>query len=205
MTDKESIFKRWASAIGTMICTAIFLLFLMWIFGGLTPETPAEQNQNKETSIPQLGAKIDNLAVRVEELNKSLGEQKEILEQERKARESQTSRGAVDRSGLAREEIHRGYTLTVRSTAYTTAADEGSGTGLAADGNPAIANHTFAVDPNVIPLGSKVFVPGIGWGIAHDTGGVIRGNTLDVCVATKAEAYAWGVRNITVEVIPPGN
>ena len=58
-----------------------------------------------------------------------------------------------------------------------------------------------AVDPKVIPLGSRVYVPGYGVAIAADTGGAIKGGRLDVCVNSVSEAYSWGVRNVTVYVL----
>ena len=48
---------------------------------------------------------------------------------------------------------------------------------------------TVAVDPRVIPLGSKVWVKGYGYAIAADTGGAIKGNIIDVYVNSEAEAY----------------
>ena len=46
----------------------------------------------------------------------------------------------------------------------------------------------IAVDPNVIPLGSKVYVEGYGEAIAADTGGAIKGNKIDVHVPSKSQA-----------------
>ena len=49
---------------------------------------------------------------------------------------------------------------------------------------------TIAVDPKVIPLGSRVYIEGIGWRVAEDVGGKIRNNRIDVVTASRAEAYA---------------
>jgi len=60
----------------------------------------------------------------------------------------------------------------------------------------------IAVDPNVIPLGSRVWVEGYGEAIAADTGGAIKGNIIDVLVAS--EAYAadnWGRRTVKVKIL----
>lgn len=98
------------------------------------------------------------------------------------------------------EEFH----LTVESTAYWVHDPvDASGTGLAADGNPAVPYKTVAVDPNIIPFYSEVFVPGIGWCIAHDTGGAIIGNMLDVAMPSREAAFEWGRRIITIIVRPP--
>lgn len=58
-----------------------------------------------------------------------------------------------------------------------------------------------AVDPAVIPLGTRVFVPGYGIAVAADTGGAIRGNRIDLCFETVAQALAWGRRTVTVAVL----
>lgn len=52
---------------------------------------------------------------------------------------------------------------------------------------------TVAVDPNVIPLGSKLYIEGLGYRVAEDTGGVIKGNKIDVYVTTYDEAISNGV------------
>lgn len=59
----------------------------------------------------------------------------------------------------------------------------------------------IAVDPNVIPLGSKVYVPGYGTAIAGDTGGRIKGNIIDVYVGTEANSYSWGRKNLTITIL----
>jgi 3D (Asp-Asp-Asp) domain-containing protein len=61
----------------------------------------------------------------------------------------------------------------------------------------------IAVDPRVIPLGSRLYVPGYGWGVAADTGGLIVGNKIDVWRPTTADCYRWGVRRVKVKVFPP--
>ena len=61
---------------------------------------------------------------------------------------------------------------------------------------------TLAVDPRVIPLGTKVYVEGYGYAIAEDTGGAIKGNKIDVYMNTVAECYNWGVRNVNVYILP---
>jgi uncharacterized protein YabE (DUF348 family)/3D (Asp-Asp-Asp) domain-containing protein len=64
-----------------------------------------------------------------------------------------------------------------------------------------------AVDPRVIPLGSKVYVSGYGYAIAADTGGAIKGNIIDVCFWTGGEsasrnaAIHWGRRSVTVTIV----
>lgn len=63
---------------------------------------------------------------------------------------------------------------------------------------------TIAVDPEVIPLGSKLHVEGYGEGIAEDTGGAIRGNIIDLYMLDRNEALSWGRRQVEVTIIEEG-
>lgn len=86
------------------------------------------------------------------------------------------------------------YTKTyhMRSTAYT--PYDGGGEGHTALGGFAGKGHA-AVDPNVIPLGSIVFIEGYGYAICDDIGGAIHGNVIDVGVDTLEQAYQWGTKS----------
>lgn len=61
----------------------------------------------------------------------------------------------------------------------------------------------IAVDPKVIPYGSRIYIPGYGWGTALDTGGSIRGNKIDIWMPTYNQCMQWGNRSITVTVVKP--
>lgn len=60
---------------------------------------------------------------------------------------------------------------------------------------------TIAVDPSVIPLGSKVYVDGYGYAIASDTGGAIKGDRIDVYFNSSSECDSWGRRSANVLVV----
>lgn len=78
---------------------------------------------------------------------------------------------------------------------------DGSCTGITATGNRAIPYYTVAVDPNVIPLGTRLYIENYGEVVADDTGGAIKGNRLDFCVATTSEAYSNGVQYLKVWIL----
>jgi 3D (Asp-Asp-Asp) domain-containing protein len=59
----------------------------------------------------------------------------------------------------------------------------------------------IAVDPNVIPLGTRLFIPGYGRAIAGDTGGAIVGHRIDLGFDSDSEAMRWGSRPVTVYVL----
>jgi len=59
----------------------------------------------------------------------------------------------------------------------------------------------IAVDPRVIPLGTRVYVPGYGYAVAADTGGAIKGRRIDLCFETVAECSKWGRRDVTIIIL----
>jgi len=63
---------------------------------------------------------------------------------------------------------------------------------------------TVAVDPRVIPLGSILWIEGLGIGMASDTGRLIKGRRIDVCFRTMDEAWRYGRRNINVVMLRKG-
>jgi 3D (Asp-Asp-Asp) domain-containing protein len=85
-------------------------------------------------------------------------------------------------------------TITVVATGYAIRGT--TSTGLAT------AWGVVAVDPAVIPLGTRLTIPGYGEGVAADTGSAVRGATIDLWFPSIAEALAWGRRTVTVTVRP---
>jgi 3D (Asp-Asp-Asp) domain-containing protein len=81
-------------------------------------------------------------------------------------------------------------TLTVVASGYalpgSTATGVPSGWGV------------VAVDPSVIPLGTRMTIPGYGSGVASDTGPAVRGAAIDLWFSTEAQALAWGRRTVTI-------
>jgi 3D (Asp-Asp-Asp) domain-containing protein/peptidoglycan hydrolase CwlO-like protein len=83
-----------------------------------------------------------------------------------------------------------GASLTVSATGYSLH-------GHTATGVPA-GWGVVAVDPSVIPLGTRMTIPGYGEGIAADTGSAVVGATIDLWFPTTAQALAWGRRAVTI-------
>lgn len=88
--------------------------------------------------------------------------------------------------------------MAMEATAYL--PTDGSGAGITAMGIPATYG-VAAVDPSVIPLGSRLYVPGYGEAIAADTGGAIYGYKIDLCMESYEDAMNFGRRTITVYVL----
>ncbi|MFC4076604.1 G5 and 3D domain-containing protein [Salinithrix halophila] len=78
-----------------------------------------------------------------------------------------------------------GYTATGNKTATGTTPRRG----------------TVAVDPSVIPLGTRLYIPGYGQAVAEDTGGAVNGNVIDLFFDTREEAIQWGRRNVTAYIL----
>jgi 3D (Asp-Asp-Asp) domain-containing protein len=82
--------------------------------------------------------------------------------------------------------------MTVSATCYilrgTTASGLPTGPGV------------VAVDPTVIPLGTRLYIPGYGKGIAADIGGGIKGRIIDLWYSTYAECAKWGRRTVTITI-----
>lgn len=92
--------------------------------------------------------------------------------------------------------------VTVSATAYTANCEGCSGTtktGIDLKANP--DKKVIAVDPTVIPLGSKVHVEGYGVAIAGDIGGGIKGKEIDIFVPTKEQALQWGRQEVEVKIL----
>ncbi len=102
----------------------------------------------------------------------------------------------------------QGRTITVEATAYTPHPSENGGTyggqvltatGFNLSKNPNA--RVIAVDPRVIPLGTRVHVEGYGEAVALDTGGAIKGNRIDVLLPTDSQANAWGRKQVKVTIL----
>ncbi|MFB4259596.1 peptidoglycan binding domain-containing protein [Niallia circulans] len=93
-------------------------------------------------------------------------------------------------------------TYQMEATAYSADCNGCSGvtaTGIDLKANP--NQKVIAVDPNVIPLGSRVYVEGYGEAIAGDTGGAISGNKIDVFVPSQSDAINFGRKTVKVTVL----
>ncbi|HWI54098.1 MAG TPA: 3D domain-containing protein, partial [Desulfobacteria bacterium] len=94
------------------------------------------------------------------------------------------SRQGPTRGGRAVKFVATAYTYT----GYRTATGANTRRGI------------VAVDPRVIPLGSRLYVEGYGYGVAADTGGAIKGRRIDVFLESEAAARKWGRRSVDVYI-----
>ncbi|MCL6473155.1 MAG: ubiquitin-like domain-containing protein [Firmicutes bacterium] len=92
-----------------------------------------------------------------------------------------------------------GKELVMYATAY--APNYGPGVGSTCANGMRAQKGVVAVDPQVIPLGTRVYVEGYGYAIAADTGGAIKGNRIDLCYNTPAECFKFGRRTVRVTIL----
>lgn len=89
-------------------------------------------------------------------------------------------------------------TISMNSSAYTAYC---SGTKRRTATGAEAVKGVAAVDTNVIPFGTKLYIPGYGYAVAADRGGAIKGNRIDLCMNSYNEAIQWGRRNVTVYIL----
>ena len=105
--------------------------------------------------------------------------------------------------GIHEERAHEvsrggGRALYVSATAYS-AHDPGNGSRTAT--GTLVRRGVIAVDPSVIPLGTRVFIPGYGEAVAEDIGGGIHGQRIDVAFDTHAEALMFGRQDLEIFIM----
>ncbi|EDL65776.1 hypothetical protein BSG1_16010 [Bacillus sp. SG-1] len=143
----------------------------------------------------ELASKQDEAVITVETRQELIHNGKEVLVQ--KQSESKENKAAKDNNTdqVVKE-------VEVKATAYTAYCEGCIGitkTGVNLRANP--DEKVIAVDPAVIPLGSKVYVEGFGYATAEDTGSAIKGNRIDIFIPSREEALDYGVKSITVQII----
>ena len=90
--------------------------------------------------------------------------------------------------------------LVMNATSYTDDPAENGGYNTTKMGTR-LRYGVVAVDPRVIPLGTKLYIEGYGYAVAEDTGGAIKGNRIDLCYTDRAKAEAFGRRNVKVYIL----
>ncbi|PEU56410.1 peptidoglycan-binding protein [Priestia megaterium] len=151
-------------------------------------EQAAQEQTQKEQEQAQVAAQAQ--AAQEQAQKEQAAQQQQQAAQQQQQQQQQSQQQASGKS------------MTVEATAYTANCAGCSGTtatGVNLKSNP--NQRVIAVDPSVIPLGSKVYVEGYGQAVAADTGGAIKGNRIDVFVSSDSAAQDWGRRSVKITVI----
>ncbi|ASF37860.1 hypothetical protein CEH05_01485 [Halobacillus halophilus] len=155
--------------------------------------------QEKGVSVEQLKAANDlssNLIFPDQTLTINDGSDDQESEENHSEAEDVQASGSEDSSG---EDVAK--TMTMEATAYTAFCEGCSGTtytGIDLRANP--DRKVIAVDPDVIPLGSEVYVEGYGKAVAGDIGGAIQNDRIDVFIPNQDDALEFGRKDVEVTV-----
>lgn len=154
-----------------------------------------------EYNVDNLQCDIDDYKLKIQELNEEITIHKETITKVRKEN-SELRKKLVSTSTVAPT---RGSSAlrTFEATGYCSCIKccGPNAKGITATGTKVQANRTIAVDPKVIPLGSKVKIEGLGTFTAEDTGSAVKGNIVDIYFGTHQEALNWGRRKVKVSII----
>ncbi len=147
------------------------------------------------------GVEVDRKAVKEKVITKAKGEVVEVGTKKTTMDDYTIAYGEGTITTSRNGTLSYSRVLYCNATAYD-AVSCGKKPGEARTATGAIAQRgVIAVDPRVIPLGTRVYVEGYGYAIAADTGGAIKGNIIDVCMDSREESFAWGRRNVKVYIL----
>lgn len=166
------------------------------------------------------GDAVQSAKDKIEAKEQAIKEAKEKAEREAREKAEKEAREKVAREQAEKEAAEKaaaeqaqasvttgqqpaGQTFIMESTAYSSdPADTLGGGTVTATGQNLLTNPmAVAVDPNVIPLGTRLYVEGYGEAIASDTGGAIKGNIVDVHFPTYEQCIQWGRRQVKVTIL----
>lgn len=192
--------RRWAPAAAVVLV----LFAAYWTVEG------AARDVRRDEKLERIQADVDTLAPLVAGQSDALADQRAAVEglrqevgRERERADDLARRlgdlqqranrgGGRSPIGAAEGGIRRGGSLgRFEATCYALTPKKGG------QGGPG----SIAVDPRVIPLGTKLWVEGYGAGAARDTGGAIKGRRVDVWLSTDAACLKWGRRMVEVRVV----
>ncbi|MBO8158291.1 MAG: 3D domain-containing protein [Thermosyntropha sp.] len=158
------------------------------------------------TATGYLTSNIDN-AIAAEEIKKDKAVVKKVdnIEPEQNIEPEKEKKAKKEEFNEAKEETDENKkvykTLTMVATAYTADPAENGPWGAVAYDGQTLRRGIVAVDPNIIPMGTRLYIEGYGEAIAADQGSAIKGNRIDLFMDSKTEAYNWGMRTVKVIVL----
>lgn len=162
-----------------------------------------ENEKEQEKLISKLVKEEKELGIKEKEIRRKIEEELKREEEQRKAREEEKNKQKVNRGkDTPNQLISDGEWETFIATAYTANCKGCSGityTGINLHNNPNA--KVVAVDPNLIPLGSKVEIKGYGTYLAADIGGAIKGRKIDIFVPNKATANRFGIKSVQIRIL----
>ena len=166
-------------------------------------QAQAEQTQEEQQQAQAEQAQKEQQQAQAEQAQKEQQQaQAEQAQKEQQQAQAQAQQQQQQQQPAESSQQASGKSMTVEATAYTANCAGCSGTtatGVDLKANP--NQKVIAVDPSVIPLGSKVYVEGYGEAVAADTGGAIKGNRIDVFVPSEGDAQQFGRKSVKITVM----
>lgn len=152
----------------------------------------------KNTEITSITEQLENTNKELSKTNEDL--QNVLLD----LSNSKTRINELEQKNVELEKTHvvvsRGGTYNyVRSMNIETTAYTHTGNPTASGVMP--KRGMVAVDPSIIPMGTKMYIEGYGYAVAEDTGGLIQGNILDLFMDTEQECVEWGRKTVKIYII----
>ena len=158
------------------------------------------EDEVKETETPKEveEAKENKKAAKAEEAAAAQAAEEAAAAQA--AGEAAAAQPAAEETAQPAAQEEAGRWMTMEATAYS--RNQASLSNFTFTGIDLRQNsRVIAVDPNVIPLGSRIYVPGYGEYVAGDTGGAIKGNRIDLHMEDLEAAWQFGRRQIDIKIL----
>lgn len=189
--------------------TTINVVRRWWVTHHLTLKIPYAVHHQPDPNLAQGKAVVHTVGrpgKRVKTIRQLMQDGHAIKTVVASVRRVQPSRAEVIDYGTARP-ISRGgpvlqFTKVIAMSATAYWPDPAWSSGYTATGLKA-QYGIAAVDPTVIPLGTRLYIPGYGFALAADVGGGIKGDRIDLCYNSLAQCETWGLRNVEVYVLGP--
>lgn len=183
------------------IILSLALILVSTVF--ITQTTSAATHTVKaEESLADIAARYKTTVKTLLQINKLQVEEDAVAGVVLKLPEQQPKKPAEEKKVEKIDKYEVVKTLNVEASAFTANCKGCGGKtayGIDLKKNPNI--KLIAVDPKVIPLGTKVWVEGYGIAIAGDTGGSIKGGKIDVFMKSKKTAYNWGRKKVEIKIL----
>ncbi|MFO7929229.1 MAG: 3D domain-containing protein [Candidatus Humimicrobiaceae bacterium] len=163
-------------------------------------ERVSRKSEEKKKEMEQLKEKI---IIEEQNLQKSIQENKALLERVKSERSEIENLLNEVKKRIAKIQPP-GLTLVgeweMVATAYYSGGGGLNGNGITAIGL-SVKKGIVAVDPKIIPLGTRLFIPGYGEALAADTGGWIKGKRIDLAFDSLEECYGFGRRKLRIYLV----
>ena len=162
-------------------------------------------NETKTAKTGVKGLKEDAYQVKYvngQEVERELTSSKVLKNAVNEVIEYSGSVGVTSRGGMRYKNV-----ITVSATAYHAGFNSRNGQPARTAAGMSLKRGIVAVDPRVIPLGTRLYIEDpsgrwtYGYAVAGDTGGAIKGNRIDICLDTYAEAVQFGRRTLNVYIL----